>query len=71
VISLDTAEIPRAGFDTSFSTTSSRKSDASSHTLHPISIEEKVEQFDTFAAYAGSYTFTGDQVIHHVEIALW
>lgn len=35
----------------------------------PGSIEEKAGAFDTFSAYAGSYTFGGDQVIHHVEAA--
>jgi len=33
------------------------------------SAEERDQAFSTFFAYAGPYTFTGDQVIHHVEIA--
>jgi hypothetical protein len=33
------------------------------------SIEERAEAFATFFGYAGRYTFTGDKVIHHVEIA--
>jgi lipocalin-like protein len=32
-------------------------------------VEERAEAFSTFVAYAGSYTFTGDKVIHHVEAA--
>jgi hypothetical protein len=32
-------------------------------------VEEKAEAFSTFAAYAGRYTLTKDQVIHHVEIS--
>ena len=35
----------------------------------PHSIEEKAQQFDGFYAYAGSYTFSGDQVVHHIEVA--
>jgi len=31
--------------------------------------EEKAQAFSNFFAYAGRYTFTGHQVIHHVEIA--
>jgi Lipocalin-like domain len=33
-------------------------------------VEERAQAFATFFAYAGRYTFTGDRVIHHVEIAL-
>lgn len=29
--------------------------------------EEKAEAFTTLVAYAGSYTFSGDTVIHHIE----
>ena len=32
-------------------------------------VEERAEAFSTFAAYAGSYSFTGDRVIHHFEVA--
>jgi len=32
-------------------------------------VEERAEAFSTFAAYAGSYSFTGDTVIHHFEAA--
>jgi len=32
-------------------------------------VEERAQAFATFAAYAGRYTFTGDRVIHHVEVA--
>ena len=32
-------------------------------------VEEKAEAFGTFAAYAGRYTLTEDQVIHHVEVS--
>jgi hypothetical protein len=39
----------------------------------PLSVgagtEEKAEAFNTFLAYAGSYTLKGDKVIHHVEIS--
>lgn len=31
--------------------------------------EERAQAFATFGAYAGSYTFTGDRVIHHIEVA--
>lgn len=31
--------------------------------------EERAQAFSTFHAYAGRYTFTGDKVIHHVEVA--
>jgi hypothetical protein len=30
---------------------------------------ERAEAFATMNAYAGSYTFTGDKVVHHVEAA--
>jgi Lipocalin-like domain len=33
------------------------------------SLEEQAEAFKTFLAYAGRYTFNGEQVIHHVEIS--
>ena len=32
-------------------------------------LAERAEAFSTFVAYAGTYTFTGDKVIHHVEAA--
>jgi hypothetical protein len=32
-------------------------------------IEERAEAFTTFFAYAGRYTLTGDNVIHHAEIS--
>jgi len=32
-------------------------------------VEERAQAFSTFIAYAGRYTFTGHQVIHHVEVA--
>src|SRR5262252_825609 len=32
-------------------------------------IEERARAYSTFSAYAGRYTFTGDKVIHHVEVA--
>jgi hypothetical protein len=35
----------------------------------PFPIEERAEAFSTFAAYAGTYTLTGDKVIHHIEVA--
>jgi hypothetical protein len=31
--------------------------------------EERVAAFSTFLAYAGTYTFTGDKVVHHVQAA--
>ena len=31
--------------------------------------EERAAAFATFVAYAGRYTFTGDRVIHHIEVA--
>jgi CubicO group peptidase (beta-lactamase class C family) len=30
--------------------------------------EERAQAFSTLVAYAGTYTFTGDRVVHHVEI---
>ena len=33
------------------------------------SLEQTTEAFRTINAYAGSYTFTGDKVIHHIEVA--
>jgi hypothetical protein len=33
------------------------------------SLEEQAEAFKTFLAYAGRYTFNGEQVTHHVEIS--
>ncbi len=30
---------------------------------------EKAEAFASFIAYAGTYTYTGDKVVHHVEIS--
>ncbi len=39
----------------------------------PLSVraatEEQAEAFKTFLAYAGCYTFSGDKVIHHIEIS--
>jgi hypothetical protein len=35
----------------------------------PLSAEEKARAFDTFHAYAGTYTFSGDKVIQHIEAA--
>jgi lipocalin-like protein len=32
-------------------------------------LEEQAEAFKTFLAYGGPYTFTGDKVVHHVEIS--
>ena len=32
-------------------------------------VEERSEAFATFVAPAGRYTYTGDKVIHHVEIS--
>jgi hypothetical protein len=32
-------------------------------------VEERAEAFSSMVAYAGSYTFTGDKVIHHQEVA--
>jgi hypothetical protein len=32
-------------------------------------MEEQAEAFKTCLAYAGRYTLTGDQVIHHVEVS--
>jgi hypothetical protein len=32
-------------------------------------IEERADAYATFAAYAGSYTFSGDRVIHHIQAA--
>jgi Lipocalin-like domain len=31
--------------------------------------EERAEAFSTMVAYAGSYTFAGDKVVHHIEVA--
>jgi len=38
--------------------------------LSKFSVEEKAEAFDTFTAYAGSYTLSGKQAIHHIEVCL-
>lgn len=40
-------------------------------TADPIAapVAERAEAFDTFAAYAGAYTFDGDRTTHHVEVA--
>jgi len=32
-------------------------------------VEERAQAFATFFAYAGRYTFTGDKVVHHVEVS--
>lgn len=32
-------------------------------------LEEKAEAFSTFLAYAGRYTLSEDEVIHHAEIS--
>jgi len=32
-------------------------------------LQEKIEAFDTFFAYAGRYTLEGEKVTHHVEIS--
>ena len=37
--------------------------------IHSVPIEERAEAFSTFNSYAGSYSFDGNKVIHHVEIA--
>ena len=31
-------------------------------------VEERAAAYATFLAYAGRYTYTGDKVIHHVEV---
>jgi hypothetical protein len=31
--------------------------------------EERAQAFATFVAYAGRYTFSGDKVVHHIEVA--
>ncbi len=31
--------------------------------------EEQAEAFNTFVAYAGRFTFSGEKIIHHVEIS--
>ncbi len=37
--------------------------------IHQVPIEERSQALSTFNSYAGSYTFDGNKVIHHVEIA--
>jgi hypothetical protein len=32
-------------------------------------VEERAEAFSTSTAYSGTYTFEGERVIHHVEVA--
>lgn len=32
-------------------------------------IEERAQAFSTMTAYAGRYTFSGDKLVHHVEVA--
>jgi hypothetical protein len=36
----------------------------------PPSDAERAEASRTFGAYAGTYTLTGDKVVHHIEISL-
>ena len=36
--------------------------------LPTASTEERAGAFDTFFAYAGRYTVSGDRVIHHIEV---
>ena len=31
---------------------------------------ERAEAFSTVTAYAGTYTFTGDKVVHHVQVSV-
>ncbi len=31
--------------------------------------EERAQAYSTFMAYAGKYTFSGDKVVHHIEVA--
>ena len=33
------------------------------------SAAEKAEAFDSFLAYGGRYTLSGDKVVHHVEVS--
>jgi len=33
------------------------------------SAQEQAEAFNTFFAYAGTYTFNGDRITHHVEVS--
>ena len=40
----------------------------SSNDSHLAPVEEQAEAFKTFVAYAGRYTFNGNNVIHHVEV---
>jgi hypothetical protein len=40
----------------------------SSNDSHLAPTEEQAEAFRTFVAYAGTYTLSGDKVIHHVEV---
>jgi hypothetical protein len=35
----------------------------------PASVEERAQAYATFIAYAGTYTVSGDRVIHHVQVA--
>jgi hypothetical protein len=32
-------------------------------------MEERAQAFSTMTASAGTYTFSGDKVVHHVEVA--
>lgn len=32
-------------------------------------VEERAQAYSTFMAYAGSYTFTCDKMVHHIEVA--
>lgn len=34
-------------------------------------VAAKARAFEEYLSYAGRYTFLGDRVIHHVEVALW
>jgi len=38
---------------------------------HSTTAKERAEAFSSFNSYAGRYTFKGDRLIHHVEVALF
>jgi hypothetical protein len=56
-----------------FSVTISRRGQArlAAGDLLDGTTEEQARAVEGFGAYAGRYSFSGDCVIHHVELSLW
>ena len=47
------------------------RSPLSSESARMAPAEEKIRAFDTYFSYAGTYVVAGDEVIHHVTMALF